>query len=501
MSDSSQRLVFPWGRCFGLTLAALLAAQAFLWIGLPLLLDGAIRLDVAEGVVDGPEWQLSYLRHPPFSSWLTGIASTLGPYRYAAIYALGFLLASGAFALVATFLARRDSPNAGLVAMVAGLTSPYATYAPLEFNHNIGQMPFWAAILASAWFAFEGGSAAQWALFGAAVGFGLWAKYAVLHLVAPLGLLFLATPAWRERLRTPGPWIALAIAAAIITPHLVDALSKGSTTLRFAVRTAPASFPVRLTLIGEFALDSALAQISMALIAVAACGMRPLLAALCAATDVRTATRFERYLVVAAFGPVALILAAALFNVHPHLGWLVAIALPFAALWGHLADRAGIVRPRRAAVVFLVLAAVQVVAYVAVREIAPRVLIRHPAYPDTDGPRLAALAQDYWRAHGAGPIPYIVGLNKQRGLQAGGSIVFDLPYRVRLLDDGDPSHAPWLDVTDVKRRGALIVAPGGLAPGVKVLDVEPTDVETVQRPMRRGSTDETVVFARLPPGS
>jgi 4-amino-4-deoxy-L-arabinose transferase-like glycosyltransferase len=483
---------------FAPIVAALLIAQAIVWVALPLLFDGAIRRDVAEGVIDGPEWRLAYFRHPPFSSWLTGIASSLGPYRYAAVYAIAFALASGAFALIALFLARRDNPRAGLIALIAGLSSPYATYVPLEFNHNIGQMPFWAAILASAWFAFEGGSLAQWALFGAAVGCGLWAKYAVLHLVGPLGLLFLLTPDWRRWLLTPGPWIALAIAAAISAPHFLYAIEEGSTTFQFALRTAPASFGERLMHIGEFTLDIALAQISMALIALAACGRRPLLAALRVAINPRTSDRFDRFLLVAALGPVVVILAAALLSVRPHLGWLTAFTLMFAAWWGHVAARAGIVRPRRAGAVFLALALLQIVAYVGVREIAPRVGLFHPPYPDTDGPRLAALAQDYWRDHAGGPIPYIVTLRAQHGMQAGGSIAFDLPYRVRVLTDGDPAEAPWIDIADLKRRGALIVSPGGLPPGVKVLGEEPVDVVSVERPMRRGATDEPMVFARLP---
>ena len=368
---------------------------------------------------------------------------------------------------------------------------------PLEFDHNIGQMPFWAAILASAWFAFEGGSLAQWAMFGAAVGFGLWAKYAVLHLVGPLGLLFLLTP-----LAPPAVDARAMDRAGDRRRDLGAAFPRrdpaGSTTFQFALRTAPASFAERLMHVGEFTLDTALAQISMALIAVAACGWRPLLAALRLAINPRTANRFDRYLLVAALGPVVVILAAALLGVRPHLGWLTAFTLMFAVWWGHVAARAGIVTPRRAGAVFLALAVLQIVAYIGVREIAPRVGLLHPPYPDTDGPRLAALAQDYWRAHAVGPIPYIVTLRAQHGMQAGGSIAFDLPYRVRVLTDGDPAEAPWIDIADLKRRGALIVSPGGLPPGVKVLGEEPVDVASVERPMRRGATDEPMVFARLP---
>jgi hypothetical protein len=63
----------------------LLLVQGITWVLLPLMFEGSIRLDVAEGVVGGPEWQLSYLRHPPLSTWLTGLASMTGPWRYATV--------------------------------------------------------------------------------------------------------------------------------------------------------------------------------------------------------------------------------------------------------------------------------------------------------------------------------------------------------------------------------------------------------------------------------
>ena len=171
---------------------ALILLQAATWVCLGLLFQGSIDNDVAEGVVDGSAWQLSYLRHPPLSSWLSGLASTTGPYRYAVLFSIALGFACGAFAIGAAFVRRVDGRAAGLVALMAGLGSPYASYWPLKFNHNIGVMPFWALAILTAWYAFEGGSLGAWALFGVVVGLGLSAKYAILQLAIPLALLFFA---------------------------------------------------------------------------------------------------------------------------------------------------------------------------------------------------------------------------------------------------------------------------------------------------------------------
>ena len=252
---------------------ALVALQICVWTALGALFEGSIDADVAEGVVDGPEWRLSYLRHPPLSSWLSGVASTTGPWRYLVLFAIAVAFGCCAFALVSLFIRRVDGSAASLVALLAGLGSPYATYWPLKFNHNIGVMPFWALVLWTAWNAFEGGSLASWALFGAAVGFSLWAKYAILHLVAPLGVAFLLTPEWRKRLAGPGPWLAAAIAVAIVAPQAIDVARNGATPLRWALHTTPSGVDERISWMALFIVDAALANVPMALVAWAAVGL------------------------------------------------------------------------------------------------------------------------------------------------------------------------------------------------------------------------------------
>ena len=487
-------------RRFALTLGGLVLLQGLLWIGLPLLLEGSIRLDVAEGVVDGPEWRLSYFRHPPFSSWLSGLAAMAGPLRYGAVYAIGWALASGSFAIAAVFIARVEKKGAaGLIALMAGLASPFATYVPIQVNHNIGVMPFWAATLVAAWFAFEGGALGAWALLGVAVGLGLWAKYAILHLVIPLVALFFIVPPWRARILSAGPWLAAAICIALIAPHFIDVAHKGATTLRFATRTLDAAWPVRLGWIAEFILDCAAVQAGMALIALAACGRKALMGAIAVTFARATRTRLDLFLHAAAFGPILVITGAAPFGVHTHYLWVTPLTLSFAAWWGHAAARAGLRElPPLAYGAYGALAAVFVVSYIGVRELDP-MFARNPTYPEMDGPALAALAQKYWAEHASGEIPYIVSLDEQRGLQAAGSIVFDLPYRVRVLRDGEPVNAPWLDLADLKQRGALVVAPRALAEGTKALGVAVRDIARFERPMARGAKPPAIYFGVMPP--
>jgi 4-amino-4-deoxy-L-arabinose transferase-like glycosyltransferase len=477
--------------------AALVVVQVCAWTALGALFEGSIDADVAEGVVDGPEWRLSYLRHPPLSSWLSGIASMTGPWRYFVLFAIALAFGCGAFALVSLFIRRVDGRAAGLVALLAGLGSPYATYWPLKFNHNIGVMPFWALVLWTAWNAFEGGSLLNWALFGAAVGFGLWAKYAILHLVAPLGAAFLLAPEWRKRLAGPGPWLAAAIAIAIVAPQAIDVARHGATTLKWATHTTHSGAGERISWMALFVLDAALANAPMALIAWAACGGERLKAAIRAMFASETRTRLDLFLHFAVVGPVVVIILAAPFGVRVFYHWLTPVTVGFAAWWGHATARAGLeAPPRRAWLAFAVWAFVVVVGYVGARE-AWRLQspLSTGAYPEMNGPALATLAERYWAAHSDGPIPYIVSYGGKVGFQAAGSIVFDLPYRVRALDGGDTRNAPWIDVADFRRHGALVVA--GEPDPKATIEGEPVEVRDLTafvRPTLPGVTTPPRIY-------
>jgi Dolichyl-phosphate-mannose-protein mannosyltransferase len=444
-----------------------------------------------------------YLRHPPLSSWLSGFASTLGPYRYFAVYAFGWVLASGAFIILASFLANRHKPMsrtnryAGLVTLLAGLSSPFATYIPLNLNHNITLMPFWALSIAASWLAFSRGNLGDWLIFGGVVGLGLWAKYALLLLILPLFALYWLTPEWCKQSAKPGPYLATLICIGIIAPHIADVLVKGSSTLEFAVHTSPASLPERLRWMGEFALDCVLAQIIIVMLAVLAGGRRVLALGWFQSREWRTAPRFELFLNVIAFGPVAIVMLAALGGIKPHVLWVTPFSLGFAAFWGQAAARSrAMLNIRRLFQGFSVTVGLLALSFIGAREIIPSVS-RRAHIQDMDGPALAALAERYWAERHSGKIPFLVSLGGARGFQAAASIAFDLPYYVPTLEDGDPAHSPWFDVEALRRRGALIVMAAQPDAGILALGEPVENTETFARPVLRGAGPQTITFGEL----
>src|SRR4029077_13397168 len=65
------------------------------------------------------------------------------------------------------------------------------------------------------------GRVSHWMLLGFAIGAALWAKYFVVVLAAPLALFLLFDRDARKALKTPGPWIALAVALVGVVPALL----------------------------------------------------------------------------------------------------------------------------------------------------------------------------------------------------------------------------------------------------------------------------------------
>ncbi len=379
-------------------------------------------------------------------------------------------------------------------------------YWPLKFNHNIGVMPFWALIILTAWQAFEGGSLAAWALFGLAVGTGLWAKYAILQLVGPLALLFFAVPEWRKKALTAGPWIAGLICLAIIAPQLVDVAHKGATTLKWAIHQTGSDALQRLGWMVMFLFDAVLANLTLALIAWAACGWAPLLRAIRSMLARATRSRLDLFLHVVALGPVLVVIAAGPFGVRLFYHWVTPLAVGFAIWWGHAAGRAGLRQvPRRAWLVYFGWLALVAAGYVGVWEfLARQTPLSTSGYAQMDGPALARLAEDYWAGHASGRIPYIVSYDGKVGFQAAGSIVFDLPYRVRAFKDGLTINAPWIDVADVRRSGALVVSGDPLATHASLdgAEVEIRDAAAFSRPVMPGvKAPPKIYFGVIAPNS
>ena len=477
--------------------AGFLALHAVVWTALPSLIYFNLPLDVIEAMTYGREWQLGYDKLPPLPWFLAEIA-----YRVTgtddSLYALS--QAAVIVAFIAVWMTAR--PLVGTLGALAAILIidglHYLNLSAVKFNHNIVEMPLWAL----AGFAFHaglrGGKLRHWMLLGAALGLAWWAKYFVVILAAPLALFLLFDPQARRRLAGPGPWIAAIVTLVVVAPNLYWLVQHGSQAFGYAQAraAAPGGALDHLTHPAEFVGGQIFALIPALLIAVPLFWPRPKVE-----RRERPDAFDHRIVTLLAFGPALTLFAFSLITGRATSAmWGFPLWL-FVGLWIVVFAPAALDRARfgRIGVLWAIVFASFVVAFAADYLVLPRYDHRYRAAFFPGDLLSAAITQRFEAATGKQPA-YIIG-----SMWDGGNVAHYSNERPqpRVLIDGFHDQAPWLDLADLRARGAAVVwtegdphvMPGNLAaaaPGAQI--GAPFDL-----PYHRGDGAVHVGWAILPP--
>ena len=479
--------------------AGFLALHFAVWTALPALLYANLPLDLIEALIYGRQWQLGYDKLPPLPWWLVEIAHRLFG-TDAAYYALAQACVVIAFALV--FATARPLVGAvgALVAVLIIDGMHYFQYTAVKFNHDVVQLPFWALAGYAFHAALRHGRLGHWALLGVAFGGALWAKYFVVILAAPYVLFVLLDRQARPALATPGPWLALAVALVIASPHVLWLLQTDFLPFAYASHRATAArgwldhllHPAMFTISQIFFLLPSL-FIAAALFWPKP---RPLPAGL--ASD--AAGPFDRRIVtLLAFGPgVAMILLAAISGRGAVAMWGYPLWL-FIGLWIVMIARVTFDTDRIAritaawATVFVIF----VVVFVANYAVLPFIDHRYRAVLFPGDALGADLTQRFREATGA-PLRYVIGT-----MWDGGNLAHYSPDQPQVLIDGAPARAPWIDLADLRKNGAVVVwtqgDPAQLPAQFKGVAADATVGAPFDLPMRRGDGTVHVGWAIVKP--
>lgn len=474
--------------------AVFLAVHAFVWTALPALLYPNLPLDIIEALTYGREWQIGYDKLPPLPWWtIEVLRATLGV--DAAYYLVAQLAVIAALALVFATARRIVGEIGALVAVLIVDGLHYFNFTAAKFNHDVVQLPFWAL----AGFAFHGalrqGRMRDWVLLGLALGGAAWAKYFVVMLAAALALFLLLDPRARGALRTPGPYVAAAVAVLVFLPHIVwlvanDFLPFGYAAARAAPVRGPLDHLIR-------PLVFAGGQLGWLVPALLIAGP---LAFPRGGTEAPSADGFDRRIVtVLAFGPAVLLVSGAAVSGRGLIAmWGYPLWL-FLGLWLVLMARTAIERVRlsRIALTWAIVSAIYATAFVVQYAVLPFVDHRYRAslFP---GEAMAHRLADGFRQKTGTPLAYVIA-----GMWLGGNVGAYAPERPRTLIDGKPERAPWIDAADLDHRGAVVVwadgdrnvVPSEFAAVAGGAEVQPP----FTLPMRWGHGAITVGWAILKP--
>jgi hypothetical protein len=479
------------GRAF----AAFAAIHAALWTALPTLLYPNLPLDLIEALMYGREWQLGYDKLPPLPWWLVEIVDRLIGHDFA-YYLLAEVAVLTAFAIV--FMTARTMVG-GVGALVSVLIVDglhYFNYTAAKFNHDVIQLPFWALAGYALHRALRGKQISDWLLLGLAVGMALWAKYFVAVLVAPMVVFALVDRDARKALATPGPWIAAAVALAVMAPHLVWLVQNDFLPFAYAEHRAvlPRGWYDHIW----HPLQFAVGQLFFLLPALAIAA--PLFWPRQDAAAPPRADAFD-YRIVSwlAFGPMAAVLLMSAISGRGTVAmWGYPLWL-FLGLWLVLTARRALDETRLARVITIwaVVFACLAIAFVVNYDVLPRFDHRYRAvfFPG------ATIGRDiearYRAVTGAAPV-YVIGT-----MWDGGNVEHYAPSRPRNLVDGEPARAPWIDLDDLRARGAAVVWTDGDLTAVPVpfrkIAVDAAVQPPFTLPYRRGTGSVTVGWAILLP--
>lgn len=482
----------------GRALAAILALHTAVWTALPASLYPNLPLDLIEALTYGREWQLGYDKLPPLPWWLVeAVNMTIGhDFGY---YLLAQLAVVSALAIVYVASRPLAGPLGALVAVLIVDGLHYLSYTAAKFNHDVIQLPLWALAGFALHRALRGGQMGHWALLGLAIGMSFWAKYFVVMLVAPMAVFILIDAEARKSLMTPGPYVAAAVALLVMAPHLVWLVQNDFLPLGYAERRAVLSrgWYDHLWHPAQFAIGQLFFLIPSLLIAA------PLFIPRRAATETPIASLADAYdmriVTWLAFGPVAAVLALAAISGRGTVAMWGYPLWMFIGTWLVLVARRALEPGRLArvlitwAIVFACMAGAFIVNYAVLPHYDHR--YRAVFYP---GERLALELTRRYRAVTGQPIAYVIG-----SMWDGGNVAHYAPHHPRVLIDGEPARAPWIDLADLNARGAVVVWTVGELDAIPIAYRNIAGEAAVQPPFlipdRRGDSFINVGWAILLP--
>jgi 4-amino-4-deoxy-L-arabinose transferase-like glycosyltransferase len=431
----------------GAAFAALLVLHTVLWTALPTTLYLNLPLDLIEARVYGREWQLGYDKLPPLPWWMVEIT-----YRIFGRDLFYYLLAQAVIVVTFVFIWLTARPLVGalgaLVALLIVDGQHYFHYTAQKFNHDVIQLPFWALAGYSFHAALRRGRLLHWTVLGLTMGLALWAKYFVVVLAVPLALFMLMNRSARRHFATAGPYVAIAVALLVAAPHVAWLIQNDFVPLKYVEARAVPPRNLLDYLFHPMAFVAGQLFFLLPALAIAA----PLIRDVGRPPPATVDREDWRIVTLLAFGPAATVFVLSLLTGRGTITMWGYPLWQFLGLWIMLLVQR-LPRERLAAIVTIwgVVFVAFILAFIVNYSVLPAYdhRLRAVHFP---GRQLADEISTRFRLLTGRPLSYVVA-----NMWVGGNIAHYAPDHPRVLIDGSPARAPWIDLGDLRARGAVVV--------------------------------------------
>jgi len=468
----------------------LLALALFVagWTLIPSLLHTALPLDVIESGSWGREFVAISYKHPNLPGLLIEAAYRLtGQYGWPQ-----YLLSAVAGALSIWLVYLLGRRMLGEPAAIAGalllLGCYYFTWPIPEFNHNIAQLPVWAAIAVLLWSATHDDRPWQWLLLGLVAGLGLYAKLSTLSLLFAGGVWVLADATARSRLRGGWSWAGLLIFALFAALLGWQAASAGGGLVSFiSTSGANGGGPV------EFVVAQLLDLLPLLVVVGLAVALpRRRTDSMVAAPDLPRARGFLA--IMLGLPLLSAVLASVVTGAQAMWGAPM-LNLTGLAIIAWLPGRFDATAIRRVAIGALVLV-VLFSGLFAVRHIVSAETGAVPLRTQWPQRQIAERFAEIWRRQTGAPLSLVGGNDWVAGLLA-----LELSPRASVFYRLDPLLSPWVTAERATREGMLVVWPGREPPAyaVPLLEGHAAGVEQFAWSSSAAATPIEIGYAVVPP--
>ncbi|MCQ2379343.1 MAG: glycosyltransferase family 39 protein [Victivallaceae bacterium] len=198
-----------------------MAASMLVWTLQCSLLQNVLGMDILETIMWGAQMALGHAKHPPLSGWIGYLVSAASGYADWSMYMLcQVCIVSGVLFVYALARQRWDEYRSAVAAMLLYFLH-YYTPSDMKFSTYFVEMALAPAAAYFLYTAVTTDNPLRWAAFGLASGLGILNKYSFGLFMLAFAIAFLSNRDARRKLATSGPYLAMAVFAITISPHVV----------------------------------------------------------------------------------------------------------------------------------------------------------------------------------------------------------------------------------------------------------------------------------------
>lgn len=204
-------------------LVLFLALHIVVWTGFCLLYlaPSDLQNDMTEAFSWGQEMQWGYYKHPPFYAWVVRAWFSVWPTTDWAFYLLSSINSAIGLAAVWAIAGRYLAGPARLAAVLLLEFLPFYTFQSFNFNANSVLLSLWPLTVLLFLRSYDRRDVASAVALGTVAAAAMLSKYYSGIILACCLVAALAHPDRRRYFASATPYVALAVMAVLLTPHVL----------------------------------------------------------------------------------------------------------------------------------------------------------------------------------------------------------------------------------------------------------------------------------------